>query len=253
MLRENESLDKYKRLKRGNLSKAHTLNAVIAFCSRVREIQAHPCLGINPKIRAVITTNYDFFLEAGATTKHQANRFKPLARTTSREKEGKLPVYHLHGYFSFYYCVPPTAPLILDTGSYEKGYQPKGRAVKILKKFLERIPTLFIGFSFEDKFLLDQLQKQRSPRVKHFALLRAGDNRPPDLLGKVEKAGVSPILYQEHYEVGDLLFEVYASTLPEGGVPVIHRLKGAEEEKIYSPGQYWSMLIDDKTWTPPKD
>jgi len=251
VLRENESLEKYKRLKQGNLRKAHTLNAVIAFCSGVRYIRAHPCLGINPQIRAVVTTNYDFFLEAGATTKHQADRFKPIARTTAREEEGKLPVYHLHGYFP-YYDVPPEAPLILDTDSYQKAYQPEGRVAEILKKFLGPTPTLFIGFSFEDKFLLDQLHKQRSPDVEHFALLRAGDDRPPDLLEKVVKAGVSPILYQEHYEVGELLFEVYASTLP-GGVPVIHRRGGVEEEKLYSPEQYWSMLIDDKKWTAPGD
>ncbi len=253
VLQENKSLDKYKRLKEGNLRKAHTLNAVIAFCSTVRDIKTHPCLDINPKIHAVITTNYDFFLEAGATTKHQANRFKPVARTTSREEEGKLPIYHLHGYFPFYHCVPPMAPLILDRGSYEKAYHPNGRAVQILKKFVGQLPTLFIGFSFDDKFLLDQLKKQRSGHPQHFALLRAGNKRPPEFFEEIEKAGVAPILYQEHMEVEDLLFHVYASALPEGGIPVSLKPKGMKKttEKIYSRKEYWSMLIHDKKWLPP--
>jgi hypothetical protein len=229
VLQENKSLDKYKRLKEGNLRKAQTLNAVIAFRSKIREIKTHPCLGINPKIRAVITTNYDFFLEAGATTKHQANRFKPLARPTSREEDGKLPVYHLHGYFPFYHSVPPTAPLIIDRSSYEKAYHPKGRAVQILQKFLGQIPTLFMGFSFDDKFLLDQLHKQRSAHLQHFALLRAGDERPPKRLEEIEKAGIATILYQEHSEIEDLLFQVYISALPEGGVPVSLRLRGMKK------------------------
>lgn len=88
----------YKRLPRSYLNNATTLNAVIAFCSHIRARRKNQCLEPNPKIKAVITLNYDCFLEAGATQKYNAFPFKPMSEKSSAPRPTQLPVYHIHGY-----------------------------------------------------------------------------------------------------------------------------------------------------------
>jgi gluconate kinase len=88
----------YKRLPVGYLKNATTLNAVISFCSSIRAKRRHQCLVPNPKVKAIITLNYDCFLEAGATTKYNAGPFKPMSSRSSKPRSSQLPVYHIHGY-----------------------------------------------------------------------------------------------------------------------------------------------------------
>jgi len=89
----------YKRLPIGYLNKAATLNAIVSFCSRIRAIRRHPCLRPNnDRVKAVITLNYDCFLEAGATTKYNAAPFKPMTEGSRNPRKSQLPVYHIHGY-----------------------------------------------------------------------------------------------------------------------------------------------------------
>jgi len=100
LIKHTGSDEKYKRLPMDYLDKANTLNAVIAFCSRLRAIRRNPCLVHNPRVRAVLTANYDWFLEGGATQKYNANPFKPMTTLKSREHPQKrLSVFHIHGYF----------------------------------------------------------------------------------------------------------------------------------------------------------
>jgi hypothetical protein len=93
----------YKRLPRAYLAKAKTLNATIAFCSQIRAKREHQCLKPNDRILAVITINYDCFLEAGATTKYQSFPFKPIASKDYEPCESQLPVFHIHGYAPYGY------------------------------------------------------------------------------------------------------------------------------------------------------
>jgi len=98
----------YKRLPHAYLRDAKTLNATIAFCSQIRAWRKHQCLEPNNKVQAVITINYDCFLEAGATTKYQASPFGPVASKDSRVSESQLPVYHIHGYAPYGYLFEVT-------------------------------------------------------------------------------------------------------------------------------------------------
>jgi len=266
IIKENESLDSYGRLKEKNLRGATTLNAIISFCSKVRELGQHPRFEVNPKIKAVLTANYDFFLEAGATTKHQKGLFKPMSRPSSGLDPGDLPVYHIHGYLPFGKSnnaaskaeassdahLQPTEPLVLDRDSYEKAYLPDSWTRKTLDQFLCCYSTLFIGFSFEDQYLCRELERiSKLPQAKtHYALLRRGDDRPSELLEEIGHARVQPILYDEHSQIPKILKDVYLSVFPDRKVSI--PLAGGCE-KQFDQKIIWDMLWDDKKWVETKD
>lgn len=249
VLRRNETTDAKKQLKEHTLRGAATLNAVIAFCSQVTRIRKHPCFAVNPRIRAVLTANYDWFLEAGATRKHQARHFKPMTRVTSSVQKNQMPVYHIHGYFPFVSKREPGVPLILDHEAYEQAYATESWTRQIIAHFPGQYATLFLGFSFEDDHFRAELQRHaaRGAMPPHFALLREADRRPPGLLDAIEKAGVRPVFYQEHGQVPDWLGLIYQAALPQGEIPV---KSAAGQTAYFSREEVWQMLLQDKRWKP---
>ncbi|UCE06141.1 MAG: hypothetical protein JSW07_21580 [bacterium] len=56
----------------------------------------------NDKVKAVLTLNYDSFLEAGATQKFNSARFKPKITNEPPARDNQLPVYHIHGYILYW-------------------------------------------------------------------------------------------------------------------------------------------------------
>ena len=258
VLKENESADSDGRLKTRNIDGATTLNATISFCSRIKEIRIHPCFAVNPKIEAVLTANYDPFLEAGATKKHESSLFKPMSRPSSTFKQGQLPVYHIHGYLPFgkkkkgedqsSKIIPlPTEPLILDRDSYEQAYQPGSWTLCVLEHFLRKRTTLFIGFSFNDEYFLRELSRlgQEPHAPVHYALLREEDERPSGLLDEIRCANVRPVLYAEHDQIPNLLAHSYQSVLPTTEIRIPKKDGG---KKLVNPDNYWKMLWFDKRW-----
>ncbi len=252
ILKENESLDIDGRLKEKNLRGAETLNALISFCSSVREIKRHPCFEVNPKVKAVLTANYDWFLEAGATIKHQAGLFKPMTRPGSSLKRKQLPVYHIHGYIPFGKSgeenLMPEEPLILDRKSYECAYRPGSWTLDILDIHLAHYTTLFIGFSFNDRYFLNYLQSlaEKPQTPVHFAFMCNKERRPAGLLDELAKTRVRPILYADHIQIPDLLKTLYLSVIPHNG----HELPLPEGQKrLFHPPAIWDMLKMDKAWT----
>lgn len=261
VLKENESVDSYGRLKTRNLRGATTLNAVVAFCSQVRELRKHPCFEVNPKVEAILTSNYDWFLEAGATAKHQAGLFKPMTRQTSRLRQKQLPVYHIHGYLPFgkpekqnskHRKLPaissqPTEPLVLDREDYERAYRSGSWTLDILNHYLGNYTTLFIGFSFEDVYFRCQLRRlaKRPQAPIHFALMCKNSDDPAGLFDEIMESGVHPILYEKHSQVPLILEHVYRSTLNPQGIKI--SLKG-EGDELFVPSAVWRMLWMDKRW-----
>lgn len=241
---------RYKRLPKAYLNRASTLNAVIAFCSRLRAIRAHPCLLPNPKVRAVLTLNYDWFLEGGATQKYEADRFKPMASKHSQAKLTQLPVYHIHGYVPHDICRKPRYPLVLTAESYREAYGPGTFTRRTLDEFLGHFSTLFVGISFGDELLLRRLEAlaKRDETPTHFALIRqSGSDRA--LLRRLEAASVRPILYCCHDQIPTILGQVYQKGLPSEELrvpledPVSRRRTGYEQ---LSPQDYWALLLFNK-------
>jgi hypothetical protein len=240
---------RYKRLPRAYLGHAATLNAVIALCSRLRAIRVHPCFEPNPNVRAVLTLNYDWFLEGGATQKYNANPFKPMSSLDSREEPGRLPVYHIHGYVPHDLREEPEHPLILTAESYRHAYGPGTFTSQMLDCFLGRFPTLFVGISFEDELLVKRLESlaQHAAPSAHFALLKQGSVAEA-LLDRLRDAGMTPILYADHGLVPAILGRVYQGGLGPDDLVVPLESKGGKRlgERRLSPEDYWALLLVNK-------
>ncbi len=260
ILKENESVDQYGRLKARNLEGAKTLNAVVAFCSEVREIQKKPCFAVNRRIEAVLTANYDYFLEAAGTTKHQAAHFKPMTRPQSRVKDSALPVYHIHGYFPFGKAKKGEdrsaeevserkrtgVDIVLDSDSYDLAYQKESWTVEIIRRYLRNYTTIFIGFSFADAHFLEEVRaiSSQGNQPKHFALMRRGDVSNK-LEGTLSMAGIQPVFYENHCQVPSLLAKVYESALPGEGLLIPYM---GRKPRLFKPTDIWDILLKDKRW-----
>jgi len=241
--------DKDKRLPIAYLNHASTLNAAIAFCSKIRAIRKHPCYIKNEKIHAVLTLNYDCFLEAGATQKYNAGRFKPRVTNEPPDRENQLPVYHIHGYIP-YGGRKPAHKLILTEESYKNAYEKGGKAREIIDEFLGRFAAIFIGVSFDDELLLQRLEYlAKNDRAKHhFALLNQGVSK--DLLKRLVSVKVFPILYSCHEQIPMILRHIYQTMLSD---TLNVNIEAKTDEKFQKVGkvklskdEYWELLLFNK-------
>jgi hypothetical protein len=185
----------YKRLPKEFLDKAGTLNAAIAFCSRLRALRSNPCFEPNPDVAAVLTLNCDWFFEGGATQKYNANRFKPMASLESELVPRRMPVYHIHGYVPHGIDRKPRHPLVLTAESYHQAYETDTFTTKTLDDFLGKFPALFVGISFDDELLLRRLEKLAAQpgTPTNFALAKQ-NSLPAARLARLRGAGVQSIL-----------------------------------------------------------
>jgi hypothetical protein len=199
------------------------------------------------KIRAVLTLNYDWYLEGGATTKYQRRLpFKPIARFNPKPFEGKLPVYHIHGYLPYDRDQEPQCELILSTSQYRKAYeQREGFLRKHLDFFFTRYPTIFIGVSFDDLHFLNHLKTlpARRPALDHFALFRKGDI-PDDRLKEIERARVRPIFFKDFPSIPRILGEIYREGLNDASSEQLPDTLDLPVRRDYR--SYWSLLLYNK-------
>jgi len=241
--------DKDKRLPIDYLNHALTLNAVIAFCSSLRAVRQHPCFVKNEKIHAVLTLNYDCFLEAGATQKFNSGKLKPGFGNEPPEKRTRLPVYHIHGYIP-YGGRKPARDLVLTEQSYQKAYHEGGNARTLFNEFLSRFSTLFIGISFNDELLLQHLERltTRKGAKNHFALLKSGISI--ELRNRLQAVNVLPIIVEAYEQIPLILKQVYQTNLsPMPSVAIEAKIDG----KIRKAGvlqlsreEYWELLFYNK-------
>jgi len=167
-----------------------TLDAVISFCAApggsplAPDSKAH--WETNPKVGAILTTNYDNLLEGAFGTKYGRGLLKPVAREESRESVpgGRvIPVYHMHGYVS--YVDDPHAPdgvkasklVIAEEDYYRTYYNLLGFSNVVATSVLRQFTSLFIGSSMADRNLRRMLYHLRREQILpstvhlHFAIL----------------------------------------------------------------------------------
>jgi hypothetical protein len=240
---------RYKRLPKLYLDKAGTLNAAIAFCSRLRALRSNPCFEPNPDVAAVLTLNYDWFFEGGATQKYNANRFKPMASTKSELVPRRMPVYHIHGYVPHGIDRLPRHPLVLTAESYRQAYEARTFTTCTLDRLLGKFPALFVGVSFDDELLLRRLEKlaAKPGAPTHFALARQ-DSLPAARLARLRGAGVQPILYTDHRVVPAVLGRVYFTRMAteDLSVPVESVTGKRIGYELLSRQDYWRLLLYNK-------
>ncbi len=182
----------HKRISSETFRKNPTLDAVITFCAAIPAVKteaAHrPGWLTNPKVGAILTTNYDNLVEGSFGTKYGKSLLKPVARLTSKEAiPGKdiIPVYHMHGYISYITDkrskdgVKASNLVAAENDYYDTFYNYLGYQNRIASSFLRRYPAIFIGCSMQDiniRRILFQLQREKiasSDLKLHFALIPA--------------------------------------------------------------------------------
>ena len=215
---------------------ADTLRAVAAFCGQLsgRIINpeqkepriAHFRTSANPRVRAVLTSNYDCFLEAAGSNLYRNSPLKPVTALGSRAGSmSRIPVFHIHGY------VPhplhqseereqTVDELVITKEDYQKYWKPEdvfGTTMGPQIHYLRYFTILFVGFSFVDEYVCKLLRQVYADYLSsagrtHFALL---EERLVRERGRAffQEMGITPIEYQHHDEIPDKLGQVYRAGL----------------------------------------
>jgi hypothetical protein len=228
---------KYKLPRKAFRESLPTASALAAFCARLVAVSSsahekpryYGRFRPNPRVPAVVSTNYDPFLEATASGKFHSKKrehlLKPVGALGSTAGSlAQIPVYHVHGYVSPWpdqKAKPASTPFVdpvltgkaYDRAWEDEAYSPTiGPQVHVLRHF----PTLFVGFSFRDEHvneLLKTLADERRGRgPQHFALV---DSKALDAGRRdwFDARGVQAIRWCEPGEIPCLLAYLYAAGL----------------------------------------
>ena len=200
--------DRRARLSEELLKQTPNLHAAISFSTQIKRHLKSWRFQRNPKIGAIITTNYDFFFGAG-WTRYEAFKRQWKIRTPSNSdrpiEDGGI--YYIHGYLP--YRMRKKRELVLTKKSYDEYYAPGAFARKVLMQVVEKYQLLFIGFSFADNMVCDLLQEMRA-RVdrQHFAFTdeKAG--------ARAEALGIIPIVVTDWGEIARDLKKIYCASIP---------------------------------------
>ena len=270
--REENFPKKWKQLSGKFLRNAPTLNAVCAFCARlvgVVEGTRAPTYRVspNPRVRAVVTSNYDPFLEAASSTMFIRPLLKPVGAVGSHVgRLDQIPVFHIHGYVPYPERKKPPRDIrpfvdpVVTTSDYEGAWRSDdvfcptmGPQIHVLRHYA----TLFIGFSFRDRWVNDLLKhlneerEERAPgdRLYHYALMLrdAVQSKGESFFMEL---GVKPIALDDFDEIPCLLGYLYQQALAQDGgekgveLPIVEKRTGKRTggHTYLSPAQYWDDL-----------
>ena len=270
--REENFPRKWKQLSGKFLRSAPTLNAVSAFCAQfVGVVEGTKSLTYrvspNPHVRAVVTSNYDPFLEAASSTMFIRPILKPVGAVGSHVgRSDQIPVFHIHGYVPYPERKKPPRDIrpfvdpVVTTSDYEAAWRPDdvycptmGPQIHVLRHHA----TLFIGFSFRDREvngLLRRLNKEREERTPGDRLYHYAVMRRDEVQSKGERffreLGVKPIALNDFDEIPRLLGHLYQQALAqdygERGIelPIVEKRPGKRTGRHVhlSPAQYWEDL-----------
>lgn len=222
-----------KLLNKEYLRNAPTLRAIAAFCAqpigRSHKDEVYR-FGANPRVRAVLSGNYDPYLESAATSMFKIPVVKPVAAFGSLAGNlREVPVHHVHGYVphpgqpqrSEY--KPLQEQLVLTRRSYQQAWDEQDAfcATMIPQIYLLRhYITLFVGFSFTDPYITkllgqvwNEYPKAKQKERRNFAIVKVVE--PQKQVAELEPLGVRPIFVKEYGEILDLLGAVYAAGMQD--------------------------------------
>jgi len=224
----------YKLLNKTYLQNAPTLRTIAAFCARpIGRSQNSEVyrFGANPRVQAVLSGNYDPYLESAATSMFKIPVVKPVAAFGSLAgRLREVPVHHVHGYVPHQgqkeggEYKPLLEQLVLTRRSYERAWREQDVfcATMISQIYLLRhYITLFVGFSFTDPKITELLAKvwNEYPAAKkknhwNYAIVRKGED-PKKQIAELKPLGVRPIFVNEYEDIPDLLGLVYETGLQD--------------------------------------
>jgi hypothetical protein len=227
---------KYKLINPRLLNQNATLNAIVAFCGGIsawvenkdeQPRELYFTYRPNQRVRALLTTNYDPFLEAAASLKYRKSLLKPVAAYGSDAGTiDQIPVFHIHGYVPHPLQAkerterqPYVDELVLDRSSYLAAWKSTdvfGPTMLPQIHYLRNYTTLFVGFSFSDERVNNLLKdihiELSSHNRSHFALVSEKEFK---YLGKnfYQEIGIVPIRYATPKEIPERLGELYRAGL----------------------------------------
>jgi sirohydrochlorin ferrochelatase len=270
--REENFPKKWKQLSGRFLQNAPTLNAVCAFCAQlVGVVEGTKSLTYrvspNPRVRAVVTSNYDPFLEAASSTMFIRPVLKPVGAVGSHVgRLDQIPVFHIHGYVPYPEREKPSRDIrpfvdpVVTASDYEAAWRADdvycptmGPQIHVLRHYA----TLFVGFSFRDRWVngllkrLNEEREERAPgdRLYHYALMKRDDVQSKGE-SFFSKLGVKPIALNDFKEIPRLLGHLYQQALAqddgEKGIelPIVEKRTGKRtgRQVHLAPAQYWDDL-----------
>ena len=220
--------DKDSRLSKKMLDQAPSLQAAICFSTQIKERKPKSwTFKRNPRVGAVVTTNYDFFFGAG-WTRYQAfkSQWKVHTPFSQRQPPDHGVVYYLHGYIP--YALKSKRELVLTASSYRKYYAPGEFALQKLKDVLNKYSLIFLGFSFQDPLVCDLLRKvDASSRPQHFAFTEAQN------ANLVSKLGIIPVSFDNYADIAGMLEDVYCGTISQATL---------RDYGFHETHEYWDRL-----------
>lgn len=188
----------------------------------------------------IITTNYDKVLH-WASNSPSDTAYWDIQSTSEqaralRDNVSKPTVWHLHGH------IEHIDNLVLTTESYNKLYDNNTNgefkaAYTALLTFLASKSFLFIGYSLDDEFFVNELEKICSifdnNSSEHYVLLRQGSKLSEKLQGKI-----IPISFENY---GQPLIDKIKSLIPTSN-EAIERLPYATPITIKNNADYLTSL-----------
>jgi ribosomal protein L22 len=149
-------------------------------------------------LKSIVTYNYDNLLELGLEKfQNQKDNFQPVFRGNQKLEDGKIPIYHVHGYIPYQNNDANYDEIIFSEDQYNRAFQDPffwGNVVQVNQ--LTNQTGLMIGLSLSDRNIrriLDSIRNQpvfndnyilmRKPKFKMFEL------NSPEINHIREKAG----------------------------------------------------------------
>jgi hypothetical protein len=272
---------KYKLLSGKFLENARTLNSIVAFCGEFAtgkltkdkkgQWTAIYERAVNRRVHAILTSNYDPFLEAASSTMFRKRILKPVAaRGSSVGELIEIPVFHIHGYVPFPDEVQnrkgstrvPLVDPVITTEDYEGAWKADdvynftmGPQIHILRHYT----VLFIGFSFRDKWVLqllkalDHERRERKDRLYHYAIMKKEEVAANGLNYFRDELGIKPISIDNFSEIKNLLSHLYQQGLHRDypgskkiRVPTYRgkRQSGKDKPVFLTPAEYFEELYE---------
>ena len=258
------------------LKKAPTLNSVASFCGKItgrvrnpektNSNRIHYRSSANPRVHAVLSGNYDCFLESAASNVYRKSPLKPVTALGSMAGSStRIPVFHFHGYVPHLFhqkkeAEPLIDDLVITREDYEKHWNVKdvfGTTMAPQIHYLRYYTVLFIGFSFKDDYvcnLLEQIHKRHLSKSNrtHFALVKS-DDFSSDRKKYLESIGITLIECHDYCEIPAKLGEIYKvglvcdQIIKENTSELKTQLPEFHTAEFIPTGNYYEYSID-KLW-----
>jgi hypothetical protein len=153
--------------------KNQTLAAVGAMCARYDRKKNAFCA--NPRIRAIINTNFDALLTAYTRARYGERLIRTIDRPSATPSSHRINCYHIHGFLQFWdgdnddpESEAPDLRVLTEHEFFDFFDRPNSAFNSVTLHILREYVVLFIGLSLQDDNLRRLLHYSRQERVQSY-------------------------------------------------------------------------------------